>query len=265
MPYVNRNGVRLYYVQEGSGEPPLVFMHGWCCDHTFFGPQFDHFKSHHSVTALDLRGCGQSDKPEGPYDMATFADDVAWLCRELGVVRPVVIGHSMGGGIAIELAARYPYLPTAVVAVDPGPIHPTPEAQKLFEGFAARMEGPDGEAVRRAFIEAMQAEDDELNRRIVDTMCSVPLKVAAPMLRDTTVTWNGVAAMVLCRVPLLVIRAQIGGSNDPARLRTLKPNLHIGVTVGAGHFHQLEVPEQVNAMIARFVRVALTKPMQASA
>jgi pimeloyl-ACP methyl ester carboxylesterase len=119
------------------------------------------------------------------------------------------------------------------------------------------MEGPDGEAVQRAFVEAMWVNDPQLKHRIVETMCSVPLRVAVPMLRDTTVTWNGVAALFLCRVPLLMIRAQVGGSNDPSRLKALKPDLHVGVTVGAGHFHQLEVPEQVNAMIGRFMQVAL--------
>jgi pimeloyl-ACP methyl ester carboxylesterase len=260
MAYAKRDDLSLYYEQEGSGDPPLVFIHGWCCDHTFFRPQFDHFKSSHSVMTLDLRGCGSSDRPESGYDMATFADDVAWLCSELGITKPVVIGHSMGGGIALELAARYPYLPAAVVAVDPGPIHPTPEARRLFEGFAAQMEGPDGEAVRRAWVEGGQFDNPELKRWIVDTMCSVPLKVAIPMLRDTTTTWNGVAAMILCRAPLLVIRAQVGGSNDPSRLRALKPDVHIGVTVGAGHFHQLEVPEQINAMLERFMHVALKSP-----
>ncbi len=84
MPYVKRDGLSLYYEQQGSGDPPLVFVHGWCCDHTFFQPQFDHFKASHVVTTLNLRGCGKSDRPEQGYDIPTLADDVAWLCRELG-------------------------------------------------------------------------------------------------------------------------------------------------------------------------------------
>src|SRR5207344_602661 len=62
MPYAKRDGLSLYYEQEGSGDPPLVFIHGWCCDHTFFQPQSDHFKASHAVTTLDLRGCGSSDQ-----------------------------------------------------------------------------------------------------------------------------------------------------------------------------------------------------------
>jgi pimeloyl-ACP methyl ester carboxylesterase len=89
-------------------------------------------------------------------------------------------------------------------------------------------------------------------------MCAVPLSVAAAGIRGV-VDWNGIAALALCYVPLLVLRSQTGGSNDPARLLALKPDLHFGVTVGAGHFHQLEVPEQVTPMMERFIQIAITE------
>ncbi len=62
----------------------------------------------HSVMALDLRGHGRSDKPDQQYTMRVFADDVAWLCAELELTKPILIGHSMGGIISFDLAARYP-------------------------------------------------------------------------------------------------------------------------------------------------------------
>lgn len=256
MPYARRDDVSLYYERAGEGNPPLVFVHGWCCDHTFFRPQFDHFRSTHQVLALDLRGCGSSDRPDDGYDVPSFADDLAWLCADIGIERPVVIGHSLGGMIAIELAARYPRLPLMVVADEPGPINPLPETRLIYEGFAAELQGPGAEAVRRAWVEAdLTADDPVLSRWIVETMCSVPLSVAAAVIRGVN-AWNGVAAFALCEVPLLVLLSVTGGSNDPARLLPLKPDLHVGVTVGAGHFNQLEVPEQVTAMIERFIHVA---------
>lgn len=257
MPYAERDGLRLYYERAGQGELELLFVPGWCCDHTFYEPQFEHFKASHAVTALDPRGCGASDVPEDGYDIPILADDLAWLCEEVGIVKPVVIGHSLGGMIAIELAARHPALPRAVVSDDPGPIHPIEEATAIFRAFVAAMAGPRGEDARRAWVMdgVGRTADDELGRKIVDTMCSVPLPIAAAMIRGV-VEWNGVGALRLCGVPLLILNPA-GRSNDPWRLRPLKPDLHVGATVGAGHFHQLEVPEQVNAMIERFLAIAI--------
>lgn len=219
MPRAERDGLALFYERDGTGEPPLLFVHGWCCDYTFFEPQFDHFKSAHTVVAMDLRGCGSSDRPEIGYDIPTLADDVAWLVGELGISRPVVVGHSLGGMIAIELAARHPSVPLALVADDPGPIDPLPETRRAFEGFASDLATHDGEAARRAWVEETAAPTNDADRRrwIVETMCGVPLSVAAACIRGIN-DWDGVAALKRCNVPLLVLLSRTGGSNAPERL-----------------------------------------------
>jgi hypothetical protein len=68
--------------------------------------------------------------------------------------------------------------------------------------------------------------------------------------------WNGREPFARCLLPILLIRAHLGEDPDALRLREIKPNLEVGITVGAGPFHQLEVPEQVNAMIERFLEQA---------
>ena len=256
VPYAELDGLRLYYERAGSGDPELLFVHGWCCDHTAFRPQFEHFAGAHAVTALDLRGCGQSDRPEDGYDIPDFADDLAGFCAEVGINKPVVAGHSLGGMIAVELAARHPFVPRALVLVDPGPIDPLPETVRAFEGLAQGLAGPSGEDVRRQYVQDLGARDDELARRIADLMCGVPLPIATAVIRGVN-AWNGVGALALCTVPALLLRSRLAANPDAVRLRTLKPDLEVGITVGAGHFHHLEVPEQVNAMVERFLATAL--------
>jgi len=261
MPHASRDGVALHYEQDGRGQPPFVFIHGLCCDHTFFQPQFDHFKASSAVMAMDLRGCGESGRPETGYDVTNLADDVAWLCDDLAISKPVLVGHSLGGMIAIEIAARYPSLPAAVVAVDPGPIDPLPAARKFFEALVAQLDGPQAGEVMRAFVEGMclPTDDEERTRSIVQTMCAAPRRIAIAALRGA-LAWNGIGALDLCNAPLLVLRSRPGGSNDPARVLSIKANVEFGMTVGAGHFHQLEVPEQVTPMIERFVKLRVNRP-----
>jgi pimeloyl-ACP methyl ester carboxylesterase len=239
---------RLDHHDAGFGDPAIVLVHGWCCTSEFFEPQVEHFVRTHRVVAVDLRR---------GRDVTECADDVAALCAELGLERPVVAGHSLGGMIAIELAARHPSSPGAVVCLDPGPIHITHEARQLYGALAEQLLGPDGESVRRAYVEEAAAGtlDPERRRWIVETMCKVPLEEAAAEIRGV-VAWNGVGALAMCRVPTLVLRARTGGSNDPHRLLAIKPDLQVGVTVGAGHFNHLDVPEQVNPMLERFLERA---------
>jgi pimeloyl-ACP methyl ester carboxylesterase len=256
VPYADLDDVRLYYERAGSGAREFLFVPGWCCDHSAFRPQFDHFAGTQSVTALDLRGVGRSEAPETGYGIPDFADDLAQLCEVVGIERPVVVGHSLGGMIAVELSARFPALASALVLVDPGPIDPLPATPEFFRGFAEQLEGPDGEDIRRAYVHDMGARDEELARWIVDHMCAVEQPIAAAVIRGVS-EWNGREPFARCDVPVLLIGAGLGEDPDALRLRAIKPDLEVGITVGAGHFHQLEVPEQVNAMIERFLAVSL--------
>lgn len=107
MPKARVGDVGLYYVEAGRGEPVLLIM-GFGGDHLAWGMQVPVLAERHRVIAFDNRGAGQSDAPDHPYTTRTMADDAAGLLAALGVEQAHVIGLSMGGMIAQELALNHP-------------------------------------------------------------------------------------------------------------------------------------------------------------
>jgi len=260
MRSLQRDEVMLCYEQAEGDGPPILLVHGWCCNHSYLAPQFAHFaRQGRHVVAVDLRGHGQSDKPSEPYTMQLFADDLAWICTRLGLAKPVVVGHSMGGIIAFELAVRHSDLPSAIVMLDSAVARPS-ESRAGIPRFLEALRGPDYRAALRSYVDsALFIPTDEPKRRaeILDDMSMAPQHVmisAFEGMRDYVPT----AVAGGLRVPSLYIAAdETLPRSDMTQLLALAPQLMHGRTVGSGHFCQLEVPDQVNAMIDRFLAVAL--------
>ncbi len=256
MPHLTRDGVKLYYEEAGVGDPPIVFVHGWCCDHTHHAPQVEHFAPNHRCISVDLRGHGLSDVPEDGYTIPNFADDVASMCGQLGLEKPVIVGHSMGGAIALSLAARHPDLPRAIVMLD-GAIFPPDALAGIKDQFSAAFHSDAYREPLSAFFNGMFMPTDDPGRkeRLVSAALAMPQHVAAA---EWDALWSNdwAAAASACTVPAMYV-----GSYAPvaeiAKLRAAMPNAVIAQTAGAGHFHQLEVPEQINPMIERFLAISL--------
>jgi pimeloyl-ACP methyl ester carboxylesterase len=259
MEFMTRNGVKLAYTEAGRGGPPIVFIHGMTCDHSDFAPQFEHFRQQHRVIAVDLRGHGASDAPEGDYSMAALAEDVLWLCGELGVYKPIVVGHSMGGMVALEIGARHPEAATAIALLD-SPILIPPAVAEALAPLGGALRSP---AYRDALVGFMAstfgpADDVERKGRILERVGRTPQHVGVGCWEHGLVGYDSVTATQACALPVLYVHAAV--PSDLGQLAQLCPRLMLGETVGAGHWHQLEVPEQVNAMLDRFIQIVQTHP-----
>jgi len=254
MPTITRDGVKLAYEERGSGTPTLVFVHGWCCDRSFFAPQAEHFARRHRVVSVDLRGHGQSDKPRGAYPIAQFADDVAHTIDTLGLGKVVAVGHSMGGATVLQLAATYPDRVAAIVMVDPAPLRRSPDREVAITMLIEQLDAGKQELQERMITEFffLRKSDSALVARVRDLMLATPTHVAAAAMRGI-LGFNGVALAARVTAPALHIAAT-PPLNQPQQMTEWLPDVVNGMTVGAGHFNQLEAPAQVTGMIEGFLR-----------
>jgi pimeloyl-ACP methyl ester carboxylesterase len=157
----------------------------------------------------------------------------------------------MCGVIVLQLAAAHPGCVAAIVMVDP-PLVFSPERRAVMEAMVAATEAgndePRSEWIKNMFL---PTSDRRLMEEVMAVMLSAPPDVAASAVRGV-LEFDSPAAAALCTVPALHLAAS--PPRMPPSIRDRLPNILDGCTVGAGHFNQLEVPDQVNAMIEAFLR-----------
>jgi len=120
MSTLTTNQIKMNYQITGNGEP-LVFIHGLGSSGRDWEYQVDDFSRKYKVITMDLRGHGNTEKPKGPYSMSMFAQDIAGLLIELKEEPAHVVGLSLGGGIAFQLALDYPDLVKTLTIVNSFP------------------------------------------------------------------------------------------------------------------------------------------------
>jgi pimeloyl-ACP methyl ester carboxylesterase len=108
MPKIKVNDVTMNYDQQGSGEP-LILIPYLAADHACYAFQVAEYAKHFTCISVDLRGAGETDKPEGIYSTELFADDVSAFMQALGVDRAHISGLSLGAVVGMWLAAKNPH------------------------------------------------------------------------------------------------------------------------------------------------------------
>jgi pimeloyl-ACP methyl ester carboxylesterase len=131
--YAEVNGIKLYYETHGTGRP-LLLLHGGLGNGEMFGPVLPLLAANHKVVAVDLQGHGRTADIDRPIDVRTMADDIGALIDEIGLSKPDVVGYSLGGGVALQTAAKYPAKVRRLVAasayIRPDAVYPEIRAQQ---------------------------------------------------------------------------------------------------------------------------------------
>ena len=263
---IKANGLRLRVTETGQG-PSLVLLHGLFMDHSTWNPVSEQLGQTYRVVAPDLPGFGQSEKPPSsrfPYGIDAFADAVLDLYAGLELGRAVLVGHALGGAIAITLAARHPELISRLVLIDalcyPAPLDLARRVAlaPIIGGFAFKQLWGKS-AFRAYFKESYSSRDARIPNARLDAYYeafNTPAARASALatLRATQDTRAVVAHIARISTPTLVIWGSEDTLYPPAlgqRMAREIPSAGFQV-IAAGHAPQEEQPAEVAAAISRF-------------
>jgi pimeloyl-ACP methyl ester carboxylesterase len=265
MPTIHVNGVDLYYETHGTGEPVLL-VHGLGSSTQDWEAQIPALAQQFEVIAFDVRGHGRSAKPRQRYSVKLFADDTAALIRALGIAPAHVVGISMGGMIAFQLAVDAPGLVRSLVIVNSGPAMPIRTvAQRMMiwtriaivriRGMRAMgqvladklLPKPDHAALRAAFIERWAANDP---RAYLSALHGL-------------VNWSVMDRLADITCPVLVLSADQDYTPIPIKqaYTALMKHAELVVIDDARHFMPIEQPAAFNAALLKFLTRAGSMPV----
>ncbi len=278
--YVTANGLRMHYRDWGGSGQPLVLLHGLASNCRIWDLVAPILAEDFSVVALDQRGHGLSDKPDHGYDFATVSKDLQEFVHRMGIDRPLVVGHSWGGSVALEFAVHYPDVPKGLCWVDGGMIEISGRPGATLEEARREMappsfEGmtPDGlleRARSRGWLGAMneQLEDTLLaNFRTLDDGTIRARLSRENHMRIIDALWEHRPSELYAHVrqPVLIMPARRKGDQSPGARRfrreesvaTAASRLPVSKTVwleDSIHDVPLQRPELVAGVITRHYR-----------
>ncbi len=257
MATIHINAIDTYYEVTGEGEP-LLLIHGLGSSLRNWELQVDYFAEKYRVITYDLRGHGRSSKPPGPYSMRGFAEDAAALLTGLEAAPAHVVGISMGGMIAFELAVRYPDLLKSLVIVNSVPDMRLTSPREYLEMWP-RFLILKALGVRRMGVALgvrlfPKPEQGETRRVFVERWAQNDKRAYEESLR-AVLGWSVEARLGEICCPALVIAADRDyWPLDVKRAYVSRmPDARLSVIVDAHHAVAVEKPDEFNRILDDFL------------
>lgn len=257
------NGIKLHYTRTGGAKPPLVLAHGFSDDGLCWTPLAEALESRYDVVMVDARGHGRSDAPEQGYGSANHAADLAGVIRGLGLVRPAVLGHSMGAASALMLAGTHPDLPRAILLEDPPDwwiaARPAPSRPASFRsGIIELKRKTRDELIAQARRQSPTWPEAELGPW-ADAKLRFSFNILLadqPAGQPAVVDWPAIVRRITCPVLLITADPARGAIVTPggaAALQALAPQTRVAHIAGAGHCIRREQFARYMAAIGAFL------------
>ncbi len=272
--YLTIHGHRRAFVKAGSG-PALLLLHGLGCDHTTWLPVISSLARRYTVIAPDLLGHGRSDKPRADYSVGGYANGMRDLLTVLGIDKATVVGHSFGGGVAMQFAYQYPERTERLVLVAPGGIgrDVTPAIRTIaLPGFRLAMGAATMPGLRQAVTIGLRSlaatrltpvRDLDEVADIVQHLSDRQARAAITHVVRAVVDWRGQVVTMADRAYLTeaMPMAVIWGSDDrviPAKhaelAKRIAPKATVELIPNAGHFPHKDHPQRFAKILNDFIR-----------
>jgi len=259
---VSRDGTPISYEAYGTGEPTLVFVHGWSCDARYWRAQVPYFSKKHRVVVLDLAGHGHSGSKRSKYTMKAFGEDVQAVTEATNSRNVILIGHSMGGSVIAEAARLMPDIVKGIIGVDTLENIEYPLTREELDQLLSQLKG-DFQAGSREFIKQMIASDmDPLMREwILADVSSAPPAVALGAMEEMMSQYiTGDAAKIFeeIRIPVVVVNGDLWPIDYEANRRHMF-SFEAIVLEKADHFLMMDRAEKFNQALEKALEMILQK------
>lgn len=248
------DGVHIDYRVFGTGEPLVVLIHGWSADANYWRAQIADLLQSYTVVAVNLAGHGASGRNRSHWSIEAFGGDVVAVLDTMPEGPVVLVGHGMGGAVALEAARRVPRVIgiVGVEAFDDIGAPSRPEAIAAAATRIARLRedyiGTVRELVSQQYF--TPHGDPAFARSIADDFALAPPEVAIASLIALD-NYDYGPALAELRVPLVAILSDLRGAPDVERIRRLVAGFRGQVMPGRGHFLMMEDPPRFNALLRK--------------
>ncbi len=251
-----KDGVQIHYETGGSGSPALVFIHGWNCDRSYWSAQLPVFASTHQVVAIDLAGHGDSGVNRVEWSIANFGADVAAVADALQLEDIILVGHSMGGPVALEATRLLKGRVNMVIGADTlGDVslrYTDEQLAGMLAAMGADFSGTVESLVRGSFF--LPTSDPALIDQIASDMSAAPATAGIGAFGGFARWFNEEVEQTLADidVPIRLINSDYRPTNIGAG-QALTTSFEAVLMSGVGHFVMQEDPAQFNAIMAELL------------
>lgn len=257
---VKVNGVSLHYEITGQGEP-LILIEGLGTATWLWWKQVPELSRHFRVVAYDLRGSGWSDKPDEPYSIPMFADDLAGLMDALRIKQAHILGISLGGYVAQEFAIRYPDKVKRLILCSTstnGP-HTVPPTPDIIAALMTPVAGRDDLRNRIALSLSpgyAAAHPSDVEQMLAWRLDNPQPAYAYNRQLMSAVGWTSEGRLGQITMPTLVLAGSEDRVVPPQNADILAariPHAKKDIFQGAGHLVNVEQPQRFNEEVTQFL------------